>query len=92
MREAIEERPEHDQAGARPAAPARPQPGQAVGAGAATGRPQRPGHRLRQFWAQGNHGQFIYVSPSRNVVLVRFGTEYNYDHWPEPLAGLARRP
>jgi hypothetical protein len=29
--------------------------------------------------------------PSRNVVLVRFGTEYNYDHWPELLAGLARR-
>jgi hypothetical protein len=27
MREAIEERPEHDQAGARPAAPARPRPG-----------------------------------------------------------------
>jgi hypothetical protein len=31
------------------------------------------------------------VSPSRNVVLVRFGTEYNDDHWPELLAGLARR-
>ena len=29
MREAIEERPEHDQAGARPAAPARPRPGSA---------------------------------------------------------------
>jgi CubicO group peptidase (beta-lactamase class C family) len=74
MREVIEERPEHDQAGARPAAPARPRPGPP-----------------NDFWAQGNHGQFIYVSPSRNVVLVRFGTEYNYDHWPELLAGLARR-
>jgi hypothetical protein len=29
MRQAIEERPEHDQAGARPAAPARPRPGSA---------------------------------------------------------------
>jgi hypothetical protein len=29
MREAIEERPEHDQAGARPVAPARPRPGSA---------------------------------------------------------------
>jgi len=29
MREVIEERPEHDQAGARPAAPARPRPGRA---------------------------------------------------------------
>jgi hypothetical protein len=43
------------------------------------------------FWAQGNHGQFVYVSPGRNVVLVRFGTDYNYDHWPDLLAGLARR-
>ena len=31
------------------------------------------------------------VSPGRNVVLVRFGTDYNYDHWPDLLAGLARR-
>jgi CubicO group peptidase (beta-lactamase class C family) len=43
------------------------------------------------FWAQGNHGQFIYVAPSRDLVLVRFGTGYNYDHWPELLAALARR-
>jgi CubicO group peptidase (beta-lactamase class C family) len=50
--------------------------------------------RLRppnDFWAQGNHGQFVYVSPGRNVVLVRFGTDYNYDHRPDLLAGLARR-
>jgi CubicO group peptidase (beta-lactamase class C family) len=43
------------------------------------------------FWAQGNHGQFIYVAPSRNLVLVRFGINYDYDHWPELLAALARR-
>ena len=76
MREAIEERPEHDQAGSRPAAPARPRPGSGPS---------------NDFWAQGNHGQFVYVSPGRNVVLVRFGTDYNYDHWPDLLAGLARR-
>lgn len=76
MREAIKERPEHDQAGARPAAPARSRPG--------SGPPN-------DFWAQGNRGQFVYVSPGRNVVLVRFGTDYNYDHWPDLLAGLARR-
>lgn len=29
--------------------------------------------------------------PSRDLVLVRFGTGYNYDHWPDLLAGLARR-
>jgi CubicO group peptidase (beta-lactamase class C family) len=51
----------------------------------------RPGGPPNDFWAQGNHGQFIYVAPSRNVVLVRFGTGYNYDHWPDLLAGLARR-
>jgi CubicO group peptidase (beta-lactamase class C family) len=51
-----------------------------------------PGDGARNdFWAQGNHGQFIYVAPSRDLVLVRFGTGYNYDHWPELLAGLARR-
>ena len=43
------------------------------------------------FWAQGNHGQFIYVAPSRDVVLVRFGIDYNHDHWPDLLAALARR-
>jgi CubicO group peptidase (beta-lactamase class C family) len=43
------------------------------------------------FWAQGNHGQFVYVAPSRDVVLVRFGIDYNYDHWPELLAALTRR-
>jgi CubicO group peptidase (beta-lactamase class C family) len=43
------------------------------------------------FWAQGNHGQFIYVAPSRDVVLVRFGTDYNDGHWPDLLAALARR-
>jgi CubicO group peptidase (beta-lactamase class C family) len=52
----------------------------------------RPGSGpANDFWAQGNHGQFVYVSPCRNVVLVRFGTDYNYDHWPDLLAGLARR-
>jgi CubicO group peptidase (beta-lactamase class C family) len=40
------------------------------------------------FWAQGNHGQFIYVAPERDVVLVRFGIECDYGHWPELLAGL----
>ena len=52
----------------------------------------RPGSgRPYDFWAQGNHGQFVYVAPSRDVVLVRFGTDYNDDHWPDLLATLARR-
>jgi CubicO group peptidase (beta-lactamase class C family) len=43
------------------------------------------------FWGQGNHGQFIYVALQRDVVLVRFGIEYGYEHWPELLGELARR-
>jgi CubicO group peptidase (beta-lactamase class C family) len=29
--------------------------------------------------------------PHHNLVLVRLGTDYHYDHWPDPLATLARR-
>ena len=69
MREAIEERPEHDQAGARPAAPARPRPG--------SGPPN-------DFWAQGNHGQFVYGSSGRStggsVTLI----ELDIDGGPPP--------
>ncbi|MEV4065812.1 serine hydrolase domain-containing protein [Nonomuraea dietziae] len=43
------------------------------------------------YWAQGNHGQFVYVSPGQDVVLLRLGIEYEYEHWPELLAELARR-
>jgi hypothetical protein len=31
---------------------------------------------LYDFTAEGNKGQFIYVSPHRNLVIVRNGTEY----------------
>jgi CubicO group peptidase (beta-lactamase class C family) len=52
----------------------------------------RPGAGARtDFWGQGSHGQFIYVAPERDLVLVRFGTDCNYDHWLELLAELARR-
>ena len=43
------------------------------------------------FWGQGNHGQFVDVAPDRDVMLVRFGTDDNDDHWTELLAELARR-
>ncbi len=52
----------------------------------------RPGSGTpNDFWAQGNHGQFIYASPSHDAVLVRFGIEYGYEYWPELLAELASR-
>ena len=43
------------------------------------------------YWGQANHGQVIYLSPHHNLVLVRFGTDYHDDHWPDLLATLARR-
>ena len=52
----------------------------------------RPGSgRPNDFWAQGNHGQFVYVAPSRDVVLVRFGTDYNDDTGRTCWPTLARR-
>ncbi|MEV2268820.1 serine hydrolase domain-containing protein [Nonomuraea africana] len=52
----------------------------------------RPGSGApNDYWAQGNHGQFVYVSPGQDVVLLRLGIEYEYEHWPELLAELARR-
>ncbi len=29
------------------------------------------------FYAMGNYGQMIYISPSKNLVIVRFGGEVN---------------
>ena len=31
------------------------------------------------FAAEGDHGQFIYVSPAKNLILTRNGLEYGYD-------------
>ena len=38
------------------------------------------------FYAEGNHGQFIYVVPEHNLVIVRMGTRYGYDDWG-PILG-----
>lgn len=36
------------------------------------------------FAAEGDHGQFIYVSPQKNLILVRNGLEYGADwHWKQ---------
>lgn len=48
--------------------------------------------------AEGNFGQYIYVAPEPDVVIVRFGREYGYGHrfedslpgtWPELLGQIA---
>ena len=39
--------------------------------------------------ARGNKGQFIYVSPEYELVIVRLGREFGYDRWAELLRSLA---
>jgi CubicO group peptidase (beta-lactamase class C family) len=41
------------------------------------------------FAAEGDHGQFIYVSPSRDLIIVRNGTEYGIP-WARWLDGFSR--
>jgi CubicO group peptidase (beta-lactamase class C family) len=42
-------------------------------------------------FARGKYGQHIYVVPEDNLVLVRFGRDVGYRHWPELLSDLARQ-
>jgi CubicO group peptidase (beta-lactamase class C family) len=42
-------------------------------------------------FARGRYGQHLYVVPDSDLVLVRFGRELGYAHWPELLSDLARR-
>lgn len=35
------------------------------------------------FYAVGNYGQFIYVIPEKNIVIVRHGYESEYDNWTD---------
>ena len=55
--------------------------------GAFDGAPLPDGH----FMAVGNLGQFVYVAPDRDVVIVRLGDDYGTDDWPALLADLASR-
>jgi CubicO group peptidase (beta-lactamase class C family) len=41
--------------------------------------------------ALGKYGQYIYVVPDRDLVLVRFGRDTGYPFWPELLDDLAKR-
>ena len=43
------------------------------------------------FLARGNHGQLVYVDPSRDLVIARFGTTDADVDWPAVLAELAGR-
>lgn len=47
----------------------------------------RPG----RFMARGNKGQFVYVDPATDVVVVRTGVDFGIDEWPEVLADVVDR-
>jgi hypothetical protein len=39
--------------------------------------------------ARGNLGQFIYVAPDKDLVIVRLGEDWGYNRWPELLRSIA---
>lgn len=41
------------------------------------------------YFAHGNHGQYLYVSPENDTVIVRTGTEEGIDTWIVPLYEIA---
>jgi CubicO group peptidase (beta-lactamase class C family) len=43
------------------------------------------------FFARGKYAQHIYVVPESGLVLVRFGRDAGYQHWPQLLSDLAGR-
>ena len=44
-----------------------------------------------RFLARGNLGQFVYVAPDKDLVIVRFGESFGYNHWPEVLRSIANK-
>jgi hypothetical protein len=40
-------------------------------------------------FARGKYAQHLYVVPASGLVLVRFGRDVGYPHWPELLSDLA---
>lgn len=43
------------------------------------------------FWAQGLLGQFIFVNPTTNVIIVRTGKKYGTEHWPSLMAHISKK-
>jgi CubicO group peptidase (beta-lactamase class C family) len=43
------------------------------------------------FYAAGKHGQYIYVCPHKNLILVRNGKKLGIDNWPRALREMADR-
>ena len=43
------------------------------------------------FYAVGNYGQFIYVIPEKNIVIVRHGYKSEYDNWTDLFKQLGSK-
>lgn len=44
----------------------------------------------QNFYAEGHHGQFIYVAPVEDMVIVRIGLRYGNAWWPGVIGKIAR--
>jgi CubicO group peptidase (beta-lactamase class C family) len=42
------------------------------------------------FFAVGKYGQYIYVIPEKNMIIVRHGYESGYDGWTDLFKNIAR--
>jgi CubicO group peptidase (beta-lactamase class C family) len=42
------------------------------------------------FMAEGILGQYIYVNPAQQIVIVRLGKDYNFDYWGELFLAVAK--
>lgn len=43
------------------------------------------------YWANGHHGQYVYVYPSKNIIIVRLGLREGKQHWGNIFRQLTRK-
>jgi len=44
----------------------------------------------KDFFAQGILGQYIYIHPQKNIIILRFGENYGYEQWPSLFTKLTQ--
>jgi len=49
--------------------------------------PEKPG----DFMAKGILGQFVFVNPAKNLIIVRLGRQSGNVNWPGVFVGLSRK-